>query len=128
MSDFQIVVVLVLVLGGLLLGWLCWLALVSWWFRIRSAPPQLLRVKTGDGWLLAIHFRPARHRRFAEPVLLAHGLAANRHTFEFDPPYSIAHALSEAGFDCYTVEWRGTGKSTWPPGRRPSSCRRSHSR
>jgi pimeloyl-ACP methyl ester carboxylesterase len=52
-------------------------------------------------------------------VLLCHGLAANRYTFDFAPPYSVAHYLAEAGFDCFSVELRGTGHSRRPPpGRR----------
>jgi pimeloyl-ACP methyl ester carboxylesterase len=68
---------------------------------------------------LAIHERRAAHRRFEEPVLLCHGLAANRCTFDFEPPYSLAHVLTEAGFDCFCMEWRGIGASRSPPrGRR----------
>jgi len=116
MADLDIAVRILLAAGAaLLLLWLLWVAAVSFHYRVRSAPPQLLRARADDGWALAVHHRPGAPRRFREPVLLCHGLAANRYTFDFDPPYSLAHALSAAGFECFTVEWRGTGKSSWPP-------------
>lgn len=96
-----------------------WVLAVRWWYRLRTAEPERLKVRCQDGWELTVHVRRAAHRRFEEPVLLCHGLAANRCTFDFEPPYSLAHFLSEAGFDCFSVEWRGIGHSRPPPrGRR----------
>ena len=101
------------------LGNVLWVLASRRYYRLRTAPPQLLRTRCRDGWELAIHARKATQRRFQEPVLLCHGLAANRYTFDFAPPYSVAHYLAEAGFDCFSVEWRGTGHSRYPPpGRR----------
>ncbi|NBD07850.1 MULTISPECIES: alpha/beta fold hydrolase [Corallococcus] len=98
-----------------------WVLLVRRWYRLKGPQPEMLRARCADGWELAVHVRRAPVRRFAEPVLLCHGLAANRFTFDFEPPYSVAHALTEAGFDCFSVEWRGTGHSRRPPrGRRPT--------
>jgi len=96
-----------------------WVLGVRWWYRLRTTPPQRFKVRCQDGWELTVHERRAAHRRFEEPVLLCHGLAANRCTFDFEPPYSMAHYLAEAGFDCYSVEWRGISYSERPPpGRR----------
>ncbi|MGQ0507344.1 MAG: alpha/beta fold hydrolase, partial [Myxococcaceae bacterium] len=96
-----------------------WSLAVLWFYRLKGPQPEVLQVRCADGWELSVYFRPAPVRRFEEPVLLCHGLAANRFNFEFDPPYSLAHVLAEAGFDCFTVEWRGTGGSRKPPkGRR----------
>ncbi len=94
-----------------------WVLGVRRWYRLRAPPPERLRVRCQDGWELTVYARRAAQRRFEEPVLLCHGLAANRHTFDFEPPYSLAHFLAEAGFDCYSVEWRGVGGSrARPPG------------
>lgn len=113
------------VLWGLLLflavvlGNVVWVLTVRRLYRPRTAPPQLLKARCQDGWEIAVHARRAVKRRFDEPVLLCHGLAANRYTFDFAPPYSVAHYLADAGFDCFSVEWRGTGHSRQPPpGRR----------
>lgn len=104
---------------ALLLGNILWVFGVRRLYRPRTPPPELLRARCQDGWEIAVHVRRAARRRFEEPVLLCHGLAANRFTFDFEPPYSVAHYLAEAGFDCFSVEWRGTGHSRQPPpGRR----------
>ncbi len=110
----------VLVAGLVLVLWnVVWVTAVRRWYRPRTALPQALRARCQDGWELAVHVRRAPVRRYKEPVLLCHGLAANRFTFDFEPPYSVAHYLAEAGFDCFSVEWRGTGHSRRPPpGRR----------
>ncbi|WP_426749453.1 alpha/beta fold hydrolase [Myxococcus sp. Y35] len=110
----------VLVVGVALVLWnVLWVAAVRRWYRPRTEQPQVLRARCEDGWELVVHARRAPVRRFEEPVLLCHGLAANRFTFDFEPPYSVAHYLAEAGFDCFSVEWRGTGHSRQPPrGRR----------
>jgi len=104
---------------ALLVGNIVWVFGVRRLYRPRTPPPELLRARCKDGWEIAVHVRRAPKRRFEEPVLLCHGLAANRFTFDFEPPYSVAHYLTEAGFDCFSVEWRGTGHSRRPPpGRR----------
>ena len=64
-----------------------------------------------DGYRIAVHHRRPAVRRFLEPVLLCHGLAANHVNFDFDPPCSLAHAFAEAGFEVFTVDWRGAGDS-----------------
>lgn len=108
-----------LLLLAVTLGNIVWVLTVRRLYRPRTAPPQLRRARCQDGWELAIHVRRAAVRRFEEPVLLCHGLSANRFTFDFAPPYSVAHYLADAGFDCFSVEWRGTGHSRRPPpGRR----------
>ncbi|OJH37680.1 alpha/beta fold hydrolase [Cystobacter ferrugineus] len=102
----------VLVLGALNV---LWILLVRWWYRPRVPPPELLKTRCQDGWELSVYLRRAPTRRFEEPVLLCHGLAANRYTFDFEPPYSLSHVLAEEGFDCFIVEWRGIGGSRRPP-------------
>ncbi|ADO70042.1 alpha/beta fold hydrolase [Stigmatella aurantiaca] len=113
-AHWGTLIVLLLILGNVL-----WVLGVRRLYRPRTVPPQLRRVRCQDGWEIAVHVRRAPVRRFEEPVLLCHGLSANRFTFDFAPPYSVAHYLAEAGFDCFSVEWRGTGHS-----RRPALGRR----
>ncbi|MFL5318152.1 MAG: alpha/beta fold hydrolase [Myxococcaceae bacterium] len=92
-----------------------WIAAVSHWFRLKVEPSEKLHVVTSDGWRLAVHHRKAKVRKFREPVLLCHGLSANHHNLDFEPPYSLAHALNDAGFDTYAVDFRGTHESSRPP-------------
>ncbi len=107
----------ILAAGAALLA--LWASGVRFYYRLRRPPPKLLWQRCSDGWQLGVHYRPAARRRFAEPVLLCHGLAANHVNFDFDPPFSLAHALAEQGFDCFTVDWRGSGASRRSPGRLP---------
>jgi pimeloyl-ACP methyl ester carboxylesterase len=106
----------ILVAGAALLA--LWVLVVRRHYRIRGARPTVLKARCSDGWEIGVHYRAAAHRRFREPILLCHGLAANHCNFDFEPPFSLAHALSERGFDCFTVDWRGTGASRRSPSRR----------
>jgi pimeloyl-ACP methyl ester carboxylesterase len=108
-----------LVAAALPFAALLWAMGIRRWYRIRGPRPRLLRTECADGWSLGVFHRPARIRRYAEPVLLAHGLSVTHVNMDFEPPYSLAHALSDAGFECFSVDWRGNGASGRPPpGRR----------
>lgn len=91
------------------------------WIRLRArerVPLESRNVVTADGWTLRVWRRPARVRRWKEPVVLAHGLANHHRVFSFPGPESLAAALSERGFDCFLVDFRDTA------GARPAAGRR----
>jgi pimeloyl-ACP methyl ester carboxylesterase len=102
-----------LVAAGLLLA--AWMIAVSRVYRLARPGPLPLPLRAPDGWGLVLYYRAPATRRFEEPVLLCHGLAANHRNLDFEPPYSVAAYLAEAGFECFSVEWRGTGASRRPP-------------
>ncbi len=104
----------VLTLGLLALAIGAYLVAVRAYYRLRSPRPELEWVPTPDGTRIAVHRRRPAVRRFAEPVLLCHGLAANHVNFDFDPPNSLAHAFAAAGFEVFSVDWRGAGASRAP--------------
>jgi len=81
------------------------------YYRLRSPRPECTLVPTPDGTRIAVHHRRPEVRRFVEPVVLCHGLAANHLNFDFDPPHSLAHAFAAAGFEVFSVDWRGAGAS-----------------
>ena len=66
-----------------------------------------------DGWRIALHrYRaPAGAPSRRHPVILCHGLAANRITFDLDAAVSLARRLAGIGFDVYSLELRGHGAS-----------------
>jgi pimeloyl-ACP methyl ester carboxylesterase len=72
--------------------------------------------RTRDGWRLALHrYRPDVPSPWG-PVVLCHGLSANRFDLDApDPRISVARYLAEHGHDVWVVELRGAGKSR-PPG------------
>lgn len=97
--------------GLLALATGAYLIAVRTYYRLRSPRPERELVPTPDGTRIAVHRRRPEVRRFLEPVLLCHGLAANHVNFDFDPPHSLAHALAAAGFEVFSVDWRGAGAS-----------------
>jgi pimeloyl-ACP methyl ester carboxylesterase len=105
----------ILVLSGLAAA--LYLHLVARVFRLRGARPTQHVARTRDGWEIAVYHRPAVRRLFREPVLLCHGLATNHLNLDFEPPYSLASAFAEAGFEAFSVDWRGAGRSAPPRGR-----------
>lgn len=88
-------------------------AFVSWWYALDSRLVRL-EVPTADGWTVIAWHRPAVRRRFALPVVLCHGLANNHRMMEFRGEQNLARFLSEAGFDCYSVDLRGAGATRAP--------------
>ena len=74
---------------------------------------------TEDGWQLAVHEYAPRHQTIANPVLLVHGLGANRYNLDAPGRYSLAKYLARSGANCFVAELRGAGMSTRP--RRGSS-------
>ncbi len=104
---------LFLVPALLLLGWLhtrFW----SRFFRLDRRADEIHRVETSDGWMLSLHrYRPAR-RRYREPILLCHGMGANRVNFDLAEDRSLARTLASRGFEVFSLELRGAGLSTRP--------------
>jgi pimeloyl-ACP methyl ester carboxylesterase len=85
----------------------------SWRLRAPAREDELVFAQARDGWRLALgRCRPAGPPR-PLPVLLVHGIAMNRQTFELDlPRYSLAAHLAAAGFDCFSLDLRGHGASS----------------
>lgn len=68
-------------------------------------------VRTRDDWRIALYHYPAASRRFETPILLCHGLGANRFNFDLGPEVSLARYLQEEGFDVWSMDLRGRGNS-----------------
>ncbi len=73
-------------------------------------------IKTEDGWFIRL-FRRKSSEAPGEPVLLVHGLAANRLNFDAPAGLSIVDTLVEEGYDCWTVELRCCESATPAEGR-----------
>src|SRR5712664_2972852 len=81
----------------------------GWVYRVRPSQDELRFSRTQDGWRVAV--APRVQPRWP-PVLLCHGLSANRASLDFGVPrYSLALALANAGFDCFALDLRGHGDS-----------------
>lgn len=105
-------------LGALAFGFLAWAHLAFWRARFapRDRPDEIHYVRTADGWRIALRrYRPRGDGpRFAEPVILCHGLGANHYNLDWDPPLGLAQALAERGRDCFVLSLRSHHGSDRP--------------
>ena len=98
---------------------------------------ETVYTKTSDGWYLRIyHYSPLDRNVARYPVILCHGLAANKNSCDFGQPgttewerYSLAAYLSRShrengmAFDVWVPELRGVGQSTFDPKQHPERYR-----
>ncbi len=100
---------LIVVAGIVLLGYF-W----QWLYHEPTTQDETVYFRTDDGWRLALH----RYRRSGPtvgfPVILCHGLSANRYTFEIPGAPSLADFLRRRGRDVWVAELRGSGMSDQP--------------
>jgi alpha-beta hydrolase superfamily lysophospholipase len=102
-------------------GSIVFLALASYvsflaarYFFIPRFPDEIHFGTTRDGWRIALtRYRPEKPSD-RPPVLLVHGLAANRYNLDFTDDVSLARHLCGRGFDVWLVELRGRGFSLRP--------------
>lgn len=87
--------------------------------RILTLADERHAAVTDDGWLLALHrYLPRTEGPGRGPVLLCHGLLANRANHDIDDRRSLARYLAGLGFDAWILELRGAGLSRDSNGRR----------
>jgi pimeloyl-ACP methyl ester carboxylesterase len=78
-------------------------------------PDEVYRAPTDDGAAIALgRYHPRGARRFSEPVVLCHGVGANRFHLDFDERYSLARYLARLGFEAWVLELRGRGLAGGP--------------
>ncbi len=93
-------------------------------FRLDDAGSvETLTVELSDvGHHIALYHHPPELQRYGEPVILCHGLGANRFNMDFfddgvsGDRMSLARTLARAGFDVWVLETRGHGRATVPKG------------
>jgi alpha-beta hydrolase superfamily lysophospholipase len=91
-----------------------WTWIATRWLSLERHADQVHFATTPDGWTLALHRYLAAERRYCEPVVLCHGLGANRFNFDLADDRSLARTLAQAGFDVWSLELRGHGASSRP--------------
>ncbi|MFH0821207.1 MAG: alpha/beta fold hydrolase [Pseudomonadota bacterium] len=83
------------------------------YFTVPTHQDETRYFRTEDGWRLALHrYRPPDSKGL--PVLLCHGLSANRYIFDLRGAASLACYLRDNGRDAWVVELRGSGMSDVP--------------
>ncbi len=85
----------------------------SWRFQLRTGEDERRFADTSDGWRVGLAHRKARRTPpLGLPVVLCHGIAANRTSLDFGlERFSLSAYLASSGFDCWAVDLRGHGFS-----------------
>jgi alpha-beta hydrolase superfamily lysophospholipase len=87
--------------------------------RLPFEPDELHWARTEDGWELPMgRYRPRGPRAVKEPVVLCHGMGANRFNLDLNETYSVARYLAGHGYETFVIELRGSGLARrYKPGR-----------
>lgn len=109
------IAVLVVVLVVVVL--LFYVSLLASVFPEKLHTDEVSTITTGDIWKLRM-CRYRKGRTQGEPVLFVHGLSTNQHNLTSPAGDSFVDYLVERGYDCWTVDLRGTRSSTPPFERR----------
>lgn len=84
------------------------------YYRCQTRQSETHFVSTADGWRIALHRYGTGRPSHLHPVILCHGLGANRFSFDLEPEVSLACKLAEEGYDTWVLELRGQGMSERP--------------
>src|SRR5205823_10342099 len=87
--------------------------------KLPFEPDELEWARTEDGWELPMgRYLPRGRRAVKEPVILCHGMGANRFNLDFNETYSVARYLANHGYETFVIELRGSGLARrYKPGR-----------
>jgi pimeloyl-ACP methyl ester carboxylesterase len=86
----------------------------QWFYHETTTQDETVYIRTDDGWRLALHrYRPSGPT-VGLPVILCHGLCANRYLFDIKGAPSLADFLRRHGRDVWVAELRGSGMSDRP--------------
>jgi polyhydroxyalkanoate synthase len=109
-----------LIVAFLLTAFLVILRLLAQRYVSDRKPDRVHYAQTVDGWPIALsRYLPKGEPKDGAPVILCHGLGANRFNFDLNDQVSFAKILSEQGYDTFLIELRGVGLSRrtqwfWP--------------
>ncbi len=106
---------LLIFLGAIALVFTGYYLSVRRMFELPLTGIELHPIYTPDGWRIMLY----RHRQGdsnGEPVLLCHGFSSNHWNLNAPRGESAADFLAAQGYDCWTIDLRGTRSSTPPAG------------
>lgn len=93
---------------------IAWGSLVRSWYQVETQEDEIHFIQTEDHWRIGCSRYRARGTARSVPVVLCHGLASNRTTFDLTSEHSLARYLANEGFDVWLIDLRGHGYSTCP--------------
>ena len=112
MLNIILNIVIVCALGSLLVY-----GLAQLWAYLDSAETNQDRTDfttTDDGWRIAIHQYAPRGKKIGKPIILCHGMSANRFIFDMENGPSLAEFLKSQNREVWVAELRGSGYSRRP--------------
>ena len=102
-------------IAHLLLWGILWAFFCNALYGLESRENEVHFVTTPDGWRIALsRYRQQGERCAQYPVLLCHGLGSSRFGFDLGAAPSLAMHLARDGFDVWSLELRGHGRSERP--------------
>jgi pimeloyl-ACP methyl ester carboxylesterase len=112
MLEYVLTAVFVLITVGaaLIINGYFW----GWFYAASTCQDETHYFLADDGWRLAVHRYRAKGPPKGAPVVLCHGVGANRYIFDLPGAHSLARFLSKRGRDIWVVELRGSGMSDRP--------------
>lgn len=122
MARFFLEAVVALVVAWALLHWAG--RVFRWRYGFDPGYQEIHLVPTPDGQRISLYRYKPDHYGPELPVILCHGLGANRFNFDLGPECSLARTLQHAGFDVWSLELPGRGKSRITGGEGPFRYKR----
>ncbi len=109
------VFVAILVVLGLVFLFYGYFVLLLLRYREPIRADETYTVLTEDLWQIKLYrSRPAKGR--GEPVFLCHSLSSNHLNFEIPAGESLVDVLTEAGYDCWSIDTRACRSAIAPSG------------
>jgi len=122
MDAMNTALLVFLILVGALVALIVAGGLLARRWRLVSTYDEVHRARTDDGWEIALHRYRGPTGVDRPPIVLCHGVGANRHNMDLDGDRSLARFLRAQGRDVWLVDLRGAGDSdraSRKAGRRP---------
>jgi len=118
----MIAVLAVLVVLGLVFVFYGYFLLLMLRYREPVRANEVYTIATEDDWQIKLYRRKPRAGR-GEPVLLCHSMSSNHLNFEIPSGEAIVDVLTDAGYDCWTIDARACRSAIAPPRtRKLSAC------
>ncbi len=83
----------------------------SWYAHPLPPAAKEHRVRTADGWELALTQYLPEGEPTGRPILLCHGISGNARHMDLDEAHSMARWMAAHGREAWTMSLRGTGES-----------------
>lgn len=115
------ILIAALVALGLVFAFYAYFLLLLLRYRDPVRADEVHTITTEDRWQISL-FRRRPHIGKGEPVLLCHSMSSNHLNFEIPGGDSLVDVLSEAGYDCWTIDTRACRSAIPPRGTRKLSA------